>query len=130
MEAVTLVGAEEVARAGHAMQDAAASFRQSVGHLEEAFEREARRRTEVVAEVVDALEGFVQRIEKVLHAQPLVVLERTPVAPDDKWKGVLDLVADQARDEGLWFTAVTAPEGYLQQELRKLHDLIEAVARS
>ena len=32
----------------------------------------------------------------------------------------------QAEDEGLWFDAVTAPEAYLQQELRKLHSAIEA----
>ena len=37
-----------------------------------------------------------------------------------------DLVNDQANDDGLWFIAQTAPEAYLQQELRKLHKLIEA----
>jgi hypothetical protein len=36
------------------------------------------------------------------------------------------LVALQAEDDGLWFVAQTAPEAYLQQELRKLHALIEA----
>lgn len=35
------------------------------------------------------------------------------------------LVAKQADDEGLWFVAETAPEAYLQQELRKLHEIIE-----
>ncbi|HUW45945.1 MAG TPA: hypothetical protein VMW50_09150 [Dehalococcoidia bacterium] len=35
------------------------------------------------------------------------------------------LVDEQAEDEGLWFIAETAPEGYLQAELRKLHQLIE-----
>ncbi len=35
------------------------------------------------------------------------------------------LVDEQAKDEGLWFKAVTAPEGYLQQELRRLHMAIE-----
>jgi hypothetical protein len=35
------------------------------------------------------------------------------------------LVDRQAEDEGLWFQAVTAPEAYLQQELRLLHALIE-----
>ena len=34
-------------------------------------------------------------------------------------------VDQQAEDEGLWFKAKTAPEAYLQQELRKLHALIE-----
>lgn len=34
-------------------------------------------------------------------------------------------VDKQAEDECLWFDAETAPEAYLQQELRKLHRLIE-----
>lgn len=34
-------------------------------------------------------------------------------------------VSEQAEDEGLWFEAKTAPEAYLQQELRKLHAIIE-----
>ena len=35
------------------------------------------------------------------------------------------LVNEQAEDDGLWFDAKTAPEAYLQDELRKLHRLIE-----
>ncbi len=35
------------------------------------------------------------------------------------------MVNSQARDEGLWFIPETAPEDYLQNELRKLHGLIE-----
>ena len=35
------------------------------------------------------------------------------------------LVNEQAEDEGLWFEAETAPEAYLQQELRRLHYAIE-----
>lgn len=35
------------------------------------------------------------------------------------------LVDEQAEDDGLWFHAETAPEAYLQQELRKPHALIE-----
>ena len=35
------------------------------------------------------------------------------------------MVDEQAEDDGLWFQAETAPEAYLQQELRKLHALIE-----
>lgn len=35
------------------------------------------------------------------------------------------LVDNQANDSGLWFRAQTAPEGYLQQELRRLHAVIE-----
>lgn len=40
----------------------------------------------------------------------------------------LMLVHKQAEDDGLWFIARTAPEAYLQQELRKLHGAIEANA--
>jgi hypothetical protein len=43
--------------------------------------------------------------------------------------GVLEMimivVGHQADDEGLWFNAQTAPEAYLQQELRHLHSVIE-----
>ena len=35
------------------------------------------------------------------------------------------LTAQQAEDDGLWFRAATAPEAYLQQELRKLHAAVE-----
>ena len=35
------------------------------------------------------------------------------------------LVAEQANDDGLWFIAETAAEAYLQQELRRLHAVIE-----
>jgi hypothetical protein len=36
-----------------------------------------------------------------------------------------ECVNEQAEDEGLWFEAETAPEAYLQQELRRLHQIIE-----
>jgi len=42
----------------------------------------------------------------------------------------LQLVNEQAEDEGLWFIARTAPEAYLQQELRRLHAAVEAEARA
>lgn len=35
------------------------------------------------------------------------------------------LVDKQANNDGLWFVAETAAEGYLQQELRNLHAVIE-----
>lgn len=44
-------------------------------------------------------------------------------------KNLKHLVEHQACDEGLWFVATTAPESYLQQELRKLHELCEVVIR-
>jgi hypothetical protein len=39
------------------------------------------------------------------------------------------LVDEQAEDEGLWFFAQTGPEAYLQQELRRLHALVESATR-
>lgn len=36
-----------------------------------------------------------------------------------------ELVNAQAEDDGLWFVAQTAPESYLQHELRRLHAAIE-----
>lgn len=38
-------------------------------------------------------------------------------------------VNQQAEDHGLWFEARTAPERFLQQELRALHALIEKEVR-
>ncbi len=37
----------------------------------------------------------------------------------------MQIVDEQAEDEGLWFEAETAAEGYLQYELRKLHRAVE-----
>lgn len=38
---------------------------------------------------------------------------------------VVGCVELQAEDAGLWFVAKTAPEAYLQQELRRIHAVIE-----
>lgn len=42
---------------------------------------------------------------------------------------LLEFVSRQIEDDGLWFEAQTAPEAYLQQELRKLHQFIEDGAK-
>ena len=44
-------------------------------------------------------------------------------------KELRTIVDNQAEDEGLWFVATTAPEAYLQQELRKLHAAIEELGK-
>jgi hypothetical protein len=41
---------------------------------------------------------------------------------------VMQIVSEQADDDGLWFVAQTAAEAYLQQELRRLHAAIEGVS--
>lgn len=51
------------------------------------------------------------------------------LCPDPSTDAVQLLVAKQAEDEGLWFDAGTAPEAYLQQELRRLHKVIEGLSR-
>jgi len=43
-------------------------------------------------------------------------------------KRIQKVVAEQAKDEGLWFLAYYASEGYLQKALRRLHRIIEAAA--
>ena len=42
------------------------------------------------------------------------------------FRSALALAASQAEDDGLWFVAHTAPEAYLQQELRRLHAALES----
>jgi hypothetical protein len=41
-----------------------------------------------------------------------------------RWRAVREVVDGQVEDGGIWFTAQTAPEAYLQQELGKLHAAI------
>ena len=41
------------------------------------------------------------------------------------YEQIAELVERQAEDEGLWAVAKTAPEAYLQAELRKLHAAVE-----
>ena len=50
------------------------------------------------------------------------------IAAESNLRDLRQLVDRQAEDEGLWFVATTAPEAYLQQELRKLHAAIEGSA--
>ncbi len=46
-------------------------------------------------------------------------------AAEDWLDEIRAVVDEQAEDEGLWFCARTATEAYLQQELRKLHAVVE-----
>lgn len=74
---------------------------------------------EPVANVVLYQGNMVGALEH--HLDEGTKLYAGPVIPAD----VKSLVNKQAADDGLWFVAQTAPEAYLQQELRKLHSLIE-----
>ena len=57
--------------------------------------------------------------------KPFVDMRRERDLARQLWAEVVHVVEDQANDEGLWFTAKTATEAYLQQELRRLHAAIE-----
>ena len=59
-----LVGAEEVNRAGHSMQSAAESFRQSVGFLLDGLHQHQR-----------FMDEWLQRFEEVLKSQPAETTE-------------------------------------------------------
>jgi hypothetical protein len=84
----------------------------------------------------DPLDEAVERLCK-WHAIPIdsdkhefrVTVEQYRAILLDYRKKVLEpiraMVNKQAEDEGLWFVAQTAPEAYLQQELRALHVTIE-----
>jgi len=58
-------------------------------------------------------------VETILLKKRIAELER-------ERRALQILVAEQAKDEGLWFVAQTAPEAYLQVELRLLHAAIDA----
>lgn len=47
---------------------------------------------------------------------------------DPTLEEIRSVVSAQAEDNGLWFVAETAAEAYLQQELRRLHEVIEGRA--
>jgi hypothetical protein len=43
----------------------------------------------------------------------------------EKLQKIRDLVDEQANDEAIWTTTERIVEAYIQQELRRLHQLIE-----
>ncbi len=47
----------------------------------------------------------------------------------DDMRELRALVDEQAEDDGLWFVAHHASEGYLQHELRRLHAAVELATR-
>ncbi len=82
--------------------------------------------------VVDGSALVVRPEPATASGRPLNHAEKTLHAMADRIEALevrqvkLEAVAaEQAADDGLWFQAQTAPEAYLQQELRKLHEIIE-----
>jgi hypothetical protein len=51
--------------------------------------------------------------------------ERSVFDNSSKMSDIKNLVRIQANDDNLWFVARTIAEGYLQQELRRLHQMID-----
>lgn len=70
-----------------------------------------------------ALRAEVERLT--LERDRLYEREGKLAAQVERLEKARELVAQQANDRGLWFLSLTAPEAYLQQELRRLHAVIE-----
>ena len=58
--------------------------------------------------------------------RPMCVLKRELAETRGYLDNIRKLVAEQAADDGLWFVVENITEKYLQQELRRLHEVIEA----
>jgi len=63
-------------------------------------------------------------LKGVFGLNAMTIIERKALETENA--KLKELVGEQANDAGLWFQAKTAPEAYLQNELRKLHRMIEA----
>jgi hypothetical protein len=81
------------------------------------------------ADIIDARDERITELKAELQHVTIrfaEYVEEKSLEAANKHIAVLKAAVDaQAEDEGLWFIARTAPEGYLQAELRKLHRLIE-----
>ncbi len=63
------------------------------------------------------------------HEAGCVLVSVAPARLAAEWATVDAVIDEQARDDGLWFLAPTAPEAYLQRALRRLHAAVEAARR-
>lgn len=66
-------------------------------------------------------------IGRELHRQKqrIADLERENTKLRAALKGMRNVVNEQAEDDSLWFRATSAPESYLQDALRRLHEVVE-----
>ena len=80
------------------------------------------------------LEDVIEHLEDAKTIEPINELEvyrkwipflRIKKVQENTEDEVVSVIEQQANDEGLWFNAQTASEAYLQQELRRLHAIIE-----
>ena len=96
----------------------------AVGMSEESADDE--RVAQVVRSVIRAAPLSQADIDQLISLLTAVVI-RARAEERQRWRAVRDVVAEQVQDGGVWFTAQTAAEAYLQQELRKLHAAVEAL---
>ncbi len=84
--------------------------------------------TQVVRSVIAAPSAALQQadIDQLIYVLTAVVVSAR-AEERQRWRAVRDVVAEQVQDGGVWFTAQTAAEAYLQQELRKLHAAVESL---
>ncbi len=87
--------------------------------------RDAERVAQAVRRVLAAQSAIRQPAELAEVVGVLTALvDAARAAERQRWRAVRELVDRQGADESLWFTAQTAPEAYLQQELRALHTAV------
>jgi hypothetical protein len=71
--------------------------------------------------------GCVEAFERIVQEKEMPTPMTIEMEADER-QAALDIVNEQAKDDGLWFVAKYASEAYLQQELRRLHRSIELAA--
>ena len=88
---------------------------------------------QLVKEMHEYLEKKFPKGETRLRGAAIVLLAMAEIAltkQEERYekalREVIEVVDEQAEDEGLWFMAIYASEKYLQQELRRLHEVIES----
>lgn len=79
------------------------------------------------ANLVEKLQEENAKLKSYFEQEQMLRMDWNVVIEDlqKKLEKIKTLVKLQAMDDGLWFEAKTAPEEYLQQELRRLHAVIE-----
>ena len=114
---------ERIERERDAQNVFEASYRKRLVVLDERIAELTRERDEARANLETCEYSRSMRItENEQHEKRIAGLE----AENARLQAIVD---EQAEDEGLWFVAETAPEAYLQQELRRLHAAIDAARK-
>ena len=81
---------------------------------------------DTICEVWEGNHDAKTNVSFIAHArQDIPALIRHIEALEVRQEKLEAVVAEQAADDGLWFQADSIIEAYFQQELRKLHEIIE-----